>query len=81
MLLRLWGWWTNSWRRPRLARRLYLVMGAAFAALAIAAALLGDVAVAVLAGVFAVLGAPLAIVMPKLAARREAGRGQGDRAI
>ena len=67
MLLRLWGWWTNSWRRPRLARSLYLAMALGFAAVAVLAAVVGDVAVAVVAGAFALLTASLALVVPRLA--------------
>jgi hypothetical protein len=69
LLSKAWAWWRDSWRRPRVARRLYLLMAAAFAVLAVAAGVLGDVAVAVLAGLFAVVGVALAVVMPGLARR------------
>ncbi len=65
--MRLWRWWTNSWRRPRLARSLYLAMALAFAGVAAVAGLLGDVAVAAVAGAFALLTAGLALVVPRLA--------------
>ncbi|MCH7511808.1 MAG: hypothetical protein IIB19_05540, partial [Chloroflexi bacterium] len=42
----LWGWWTESWRSARQARLLYIVMGLGFGALAVVAALAGEVAVA-----------------------------------
>jgi hypothetical protein len=67
VLSSVWGWWTNSWRRPGLARWLYLAMAAAFAALAIAAGLRGDVAVAVVAGLLVVVTVGLALVVPRLA--------------
>jgi hypothetical protein len=73
LLARAWAWWRDSWRRPRLARWLYLVTAAGFAGLAIAAGLLGDVAVAVLAGVLAVVGVALSVVMPELARRISQG--------
>jgi Na+/proline symporter len=69
LLSKAWAWWRDSWRRPRVARRLYLLMAAAFAVLAVAAGVLGDVAVAVLAGVLAVVGVALSMVMPELARR------------
>jgi len=67
MLLRLRGWWTNSWRRPRLARSLYLAMALGFAGVAVVAGVVGDVAVGVVAGVLALLTAGLALVLPRLA--------------
>jgi hypothetical protein len=69
--VRLWGWWANSWRRPRLARSLYLAMALAFAAVAAIAGVLGDVAVAAVAGAFALLTAGLALAVPRLAEATE----------
>jgi len=67
LLSSVWGWWTNSWRRPGLARWLYLLMAAAFAGVAVLAGVVGDVAVGAVAGVLALLTAGLALVVPRLA--------------
>lgn len=67
MLLRLRGWWSSSWRRPGLARWLYLVIALGFAGVAVGAGVVGDVAVGVVASIFALLTASLALVLPRLA--------------
>lgn len=59
-LTRFWRWWTETWRAPRRARWLYIVMGLGFAALALLAALDGDPAIAAVAGVAGVVTVVLA---------------------
>lgn len=66
LLGNLWRWWAESWRAPRRARWLYVVLAAGFGGLALAGALAGDAAVAALAGVAAVVTVALAALAPRL---------------
>ncbi len=66
MVRNLWRWWSESWKAPRRARWLYIVMAAGFGGLALVAALSGDAAVAALAGVAAVATVALAVLAPRL---------------
>jgi len=67
MLRGLWRFWTESWSAPRRARWLYIAMTAAFGGLAIAGAVMGEAAVAAIAGIVAVATASLAVLAPRLA--------------
>ncbi len=67
VLTTLWRWWIESWRAPRRARWLYIAMTAGFAGLAIAGAVVGNSAVAAMAGVVALATAGLAVLTPRLA--------------
>lgn len=63
---RLWTSWTDTWRSPSRARRLYAALAVAFGVLAVAAAIAGDAAVAAIAGVAAAVTAALAALAPRL---------------
>ena len=74
-LTRLWRFWTESWHAPKRARWSYIVVAVAFAGLMIAAIVMGEAAVAAIAGVVALATAGLAFVAPRLAqwTRRDVG--------
>jgi hypothetical protein len=71
----IFSWLSDVWRTPAKARALYIVMTAGFAGLAIVGGVTGDALVAVVASLFAVITAGLAIIAPRLA---EWTRGSQD---
>ncbi len=62
----LWRWWTETWRAPRRARWLYIVMALGFGGLAVVAGVSGDAAVAALAGVASLVTLVLVLLAPQL---------------
>lgn len=66
MLGAAWRWWSESWRSPRRARLVYVVMTGAFGALAVIGIVRGDALVAVLAGIVALVTVVLAALVPRL---------------
>jgi membrane protein implicated in regulation of membrane protease activity len=70
-LARFWRWWTDTWRAPRRARWLYVMMAMAFAAIALVAVLADDAPVAAVAGFAALVTVALAAVAPWLSRRTD----------
>jgi len=67
LLGRFWRFLGERWSSARRARLLYGVVTLAFAGLMVVAAVIGDAAVAAVAGIFALGTAGLTIVAPRLA--------------
>jgi hypothetical protein len=71
----IFSWLGDVWRTPAKARALYIVMTIGFGGLAIVGGVTSDVLVAVVASIFALITAGLAIISPRLA---EWTRGSQD---
>lgn len=69
LLTRLWRFWADSWSSARDARLLYAAVTIAFAGLMVAAAVMGEATVAVIAGLVALATAGLTAIAPRLAGR------------
>ncbi len=68
---RFWRWWTETWRTPRRARWLYVVMAMGFAVIALVAVLADDPPIAAVAGIAALMTVGLAAAAPWLSRRTE----------